>query len=229
MKIYVVIDTISVKNNLLSLHGMSLLIETKEAGLILFGIGPSYDVLVHNLTNIGFSLKDINFIIIPMSSRPFAGALQDILSLAFDFEIFAPPDILLSHERIKRVLRITSISRRITLLPPLGKWRKEIIMIINILKDNYALIIPCSHLGVINTINYALSFLKKFKIYSIIGGFHLSDYDVLTFNELMEIIRKLDVKKVVPLYCTSIKVRDKILKHLNLTYKCGVGLELQLP
>ena len=87
---------------------------------------------------------------------------------------------------------------------PLVKEDQALVMNI---KDKELLILTgCGHAGIINTIKYAKKVMGVRKIYSVIGGFHLSGrgYEEsipLTIAEL----KREDPRYIVPCHCTGWK------------------------
>ena len=128
---------------------------------------------------------------------------------------------------VTRVHRTVQLLDCCLVLPPLGP-RGELVLAVNTY-SGLVVVIPCSHVGLLRTIKHVISQLKVKEIYGIVGGFHLSVFDVLTFNDLKSLSRKLNVEVIIPLYCTGFKARDKVLKLLkgNYIHSLGAGCGLE--
>lgn len=93
---------------------------------------------------------------------------------------------------------------------PLVKDDQALVMNI---KDRGLLILTgCGHAGIINTIKYAKKVTGVRKIYSVLGGFHLSGQGYeesipLTIAEL----KRVDPRYIVPCHCTGWKAAYEIL------------------
>lgn len=96
---------------------------------------------------------------------------------------------------------------------PLVKDDQALVMNI---KDNGLLILTgCGHAGIINTIKYAKEVTGVRKIYSVLGGFHLSGQGYeesipLTIAEL----KREDPRYIVPCHCTGWKAAYEIVNTM---------------
>ncbi len=61
----------------------------------------------------------------------------------------------------------------------------------------------CSHSGVVNTLDYALSLSGESKIRAVIGGFHLIDASRDRMDRTIAALRRLEPALVVPCHCTG--------------------------
>jgi len=62
----------------------------------------------------------------------------------------------------------------------------------------------CSHAGIINCINHALSKFPNRKIHTLVAGMHLSNATDKRISQTIESLKKLDIKYIYPLHCTGI-------------------------
>jgi len=236
LRLHVVIDRESFREDLIPVHGLSLLLEIECQGAllkVLFGLGPSYSALTNNLTNLGYSLSDVDVVVLPMNSKALIGSLKEAVKDLLNIMIIASPNVAIPSSLLDNTVRVASsvpLTSCSLVLPPLGS-RGELILAINT-KQGLVLIVPCSHVGLSSIIRHVVNRLKVRSIYGIIGGLHLSVYDVLTFKELETLIDTFNIKIIIPLYCTGIKARDKVLKLLEESYiyspELGCGLEYRL-
>jgi 7,8-dihydropterin-6-yl-methyl-4-(beta-D-ribofuranosyl)aminobenzene 5'-phosphate synthase len=96
---------------------------------------------------------------------------------------------------------------------PLIKDDQAIVLIV---KDKGLVIITgCGHAGIINTLNYAKELTGEDRIYSVLGGMHLSGglFEPIiprTINELEE----LKPKFVVPCHCSGLKAMSEIARKI---------------
>jgi 7,8-dihydropterin-6-yl-methyl-4-(beta-D-ribofuranosyl)aminobenzene 5'-phosphate synthase len=96
---------------------------------------------------------------------------------------------------------------------PLVKDDQALIM--NIKDKGLIILTACGHAGIVNTINYAKEVTGIKKIYSVIGGFHLSGQEYeesipLTIAEL----KKQDPQYIIPCHCTGWKAANEIINTM---------------
>src|SRR5918995_502777 len=92
---------------------------------------------------------------------------------------------------------------------PLIKDDQAIILTV---KDKGLLIITgCGHAGIINTLNYAKELTGEDRIYSVLGGMHLSGgiFEPI-IPRTMEELERLKPKFVVPCHCSGLKAMTEI-------------------
>ncbi len=88
-------------------------------------------------------------------------------------------------------------------------------LIMNIKNKGLIILTGCGHAGIINTIKYAKKVTGVRKIYSVIGGFHLSGegYEEsipLTIAEL----KRVNPRFIVPCHCTGWKAANEIINRM---------------
>ncbi len=96
---------------------------------------------------------------------------------------------------------------------PLIKDDQAIIMKV---KDKGLVIITgCGHAGIINTLNYAKELTGEDRIYSVIGGMHLSGglFEPIIHTTVEE-LEKVKPKFVVPCHCSGLKAITEIARKM---------------
>jgi 7,8-dihydropterin-6-yl-methyl-4-(beta-D-ribofuranosyl)aminobenzene 5'-phosphate synthase len=93
---------------------------------------------------------------------------------------------------------------------PLVKDDQALIM--NVKGKGLIILSGCGHAGIINTINYAKEITGIKKIYSVIGGFHLSGegYEESISLTIAELKRQ-DPQYIIPCHCTGWKAANEII------------------
>ena len=86
----------------------------------------------------------------------------------------------------------------------------------------FSIITGCSHSGICNIVEYSQKLLKTTKIESIIGGFHLIDTPQCKMDEILEYLKKQNIKDLYPCHCTDFNARMELSQNLN-TKNIGVG------
>ena len=96
---------------------------------------------------------------------------------------------------------------------PLIKDDQAIILTV---KDKGLVIITgCGHAGIINTLNYAKQLTGEDRIYSVLGGMHLSGgvFEPI-IPRTMEELERLKPKFVVPCHCSGLKAMTEIARKM---------------
>jgi 7,8-dihydropterin-6-yl-methyl-4-(beta-D-ribofuranosyl)aminobenzene 5'-phosphate synthase len=96
---------------------------------------------------------------------------------------------------------------------PLIKDDQAIILIV---KDKGLVIITgCGHAGIINTLNYAKELTGEDRIYSVLGGMHLSGrlFEPI-IPRTVEELERLKPKFVVPCHCSGLKAMTEIARKM---------------
>jgi 7,8-dihydropterin-6-yl-methyl-4-(beta-D-ribofuranosyl)aminobenzene 5'-phosphate synthase len=84
-------------------------------------------------------------------------------------------------------------------------------LLINIKNKGLVIIIGCGHPGVINIIRHAMKITGIKKIYSIIGGMHLVNYDNRKIKIIVKELSKIDFSTIYPCHCTGTKAINQLL------------------
>ncbi len=74
------------------------------------------------------------------------------------------------------------------------------------------IITGCSHSGICNIIDYAKSITNEEKIYSVIGGLHLTDVYENVLRKTIEYLKKEGIERFVPLHCVDEKALEQFGK-----------------
>lgn len=82
----------------------------------------------------------------------------------------------------------------------------------------------CSHAGICNIIEYAVSIFKK-PVLGVIGGFHLKNVDERVYKTI-EFFKEYNIKNIYPSHCTSFEVKSAINDEIKIGV-AGVGLKLE--
>ena len=100
---------------------------------------------------------------------------------------------------------------------PLIKDDQAIILTV---KDKGLVIITgCGHAGIINTLNYAKELTGEDRIYSVLGGMHLSGglFEPIIPTTVEE-LEKVKPKFVVPCHCSGLKATTEIARRMPSTF-----------
>ncbi|OYT63063.1 MAG: hypothetical protein B6U69_00125 [Thermofilum sp. ex4484_15] len=240
VKVKVLIDDRSLKyTNLLPAHGLSIYFEIKGKGeteRVLFDVGPSFKILLHNAIKLGVNLGKLDYIFISNWKKPHAASLDELSTKCSPKMVYSPPlteSLTLYRPKDLKNLRIiesinpTKLSAYVYSTGVRGtKWFKEHAMVIKFRDSSSLIAIGCAAYGFEGLLEGALSISRKPK--ALIGGLHLSARDYIGLKNLRHYIKRLNLKYLIPLHCTSPFIRRKIIMPRDLVTECGVGLEFTL-
>ena len=98
-------------------------------------------------------------------------------------------------------------------------------IILNVKDKGLVIITGCGHAGIINTLNYAKELTGEDRIYSVVGGMHLSGglFEPI-IPRTVEELEKLKPKHVVPCHCSGLKAVTEIARKMPDAFiQNGVG------
>ncbi len=215
MKLIVVYDNSSLREDLKPDWGFSCLIETKgkDTLKILFDTGYKSSILFSNMEKLGINPKTINVIVISHSHIDHTGGLADLLKINPYVTLYIPNSfsVKVGGVNVVKVKTPTQITENVYVL---GEFMDiEQSLLIKTVKG-LILVTGCSHPGLENIVSEASKFGK---VYGVIGGFHgFRNYRILE-----------KISLICPCHCTVNK--EEIAKIFPEKYeKCGVGKVLEI-
>ncbi|NPA70630.1 MAG: MBL fold metallo-hydrolase [Crenarchaeota archaeon] len=87
-------------------------------------------------------------------------------------------------------------------------------LIINVRDKGLVILTGCGHSGILNIIEYATSVTGVRKIYAVIGGLHQERESPDRIRELCQILKKKDIKLIMPLHCTGLRALHIFLSEI---------------
>ncbi len=91
------------------------------------------------------------------------------------------------------------------------------------------LLLGCGHAGAINTIEHAKALTGTDEVYCVIGGFHLIGPGEAKIERTIAELRRLKVRKVVPLHCTGFEGIKRISSGMPDEFEyCTVGCRVDI-
>ena len=274
-KVTVLVDNLVRRQKLWGEHGMSLLVEA-GGRRILFDTGQSGELLVHNSTELGLNLKDIDLVVLSHGHYDHTGGLPSLLNEVKHVNLYAHPEVFekkyvksednevrevgspLTKEallaqgtklhlddepvwledgivvsgEIPRTNDFEDISQEF-LIRRDGDWATDLLpddrsMGIRTSKG-LIIILGCSHVGAINTIQHIQELTETRAVYAVIGGMHLDKAGVRRIHRTVEVFTELGVEKVIPLHCTGFRACAEIARLLGEKFMLGsVGFSFEV-
>lgn len=196
MKITIIYDNESCKENLKSDWGFSCLAEMENIPGILFDTGASGSILLSNMKELNIEPNSIPKVFISHNHWDHVGGLSDFLKVNKSAKIYVPGSY--KYSGTKEVIGIKKPLEIQTNVFSTGELKGiEQSMAVKTEKG-IAVIAGCSHPGVGNILKAASKFGK---VYALIGGLH-------GFNEF-ELLKELEL--ICPCHCTQYKSEIKEL------------------
>lgn len=88
-------------------------------------------------------------------------------------------------------------------------------------KKGLVVISGCGHAGIINTIEQAIELSGINEVYCVIGGFHLIGPGESNIEKTIKELKRLNVKKVLPIHCTGFEGIKKISIEMPEEFEYG--------
>jgi 7,8-dihydropterin-6-yl-methyl-4-(beta-D-ribofuranosyl)aminobenzene 5'-phosphate synthase len=196
MKITIIYDNESCREDLKSDWGFSCLAEMEDIPGILFDTGASGSILLSNMQNLDIEPKSIPKVFISHNHWDHVGGLSDFLKVNKSAKIYVPGSY--KYSGINEVIGIKKPLEIQANVFSTGELKEiEQSMAIKTEKG-MAVIAGCSHPGVGNILKAASKFGK---VYALIGGLH-------GFNEF-DLLKELEL--ICPCHCTQYKSEIKEL------------------
>ncbi len=89
--------------------------------------------------------------------------------------------------------------------------------------NGLAIIAGCSHAGIINTIEQAVRISGINEVYCVIGGFHLIGPGEGKSGRTISELKRLNVKKVVPIHCTGFEAIKRMSVEMAPEFEYGTA------
>lgn len=234
VKITVVFDNKTVNKDYEAGYGFACVIE-KNGKKILFDTGCCGKTLLANMKKLGIKPKDIDAIVLSHSHWDHTGGLFDLLKVNSNVTVYVLPsfskkfkqEIKNNGAKIKENAGYTEIIKGVFTTGELGNKIKEQSVIIDT-NDGAVLITGCAHPGIVNIVKSADASHKQ-NISVIIGGLHLMEKTAAQTDRIITSLKKLGIKKIVPLHCTGNRQSRMIIKEFGAgDKKTGAGSKINI-
>ena len=215
--------------------GLSILIETKDAK-ILFDTGQSYSGLRDNSLALNKDLSQIDFVVISHEHWDHVGGLTYIEEVNPNVTVYVPNHldsqlfntINESDLNVIKISDTTIIQQGIAIIGEIFGPPYEQALVVNIEDVGLVGIVGCSHPGVENLIEKAITDLG-INAYMVMGGFHLASASEETIQNTIDRLVTLNVKKIYPIHCSGDLFRQYMKDNYPLNYGLAqVGFQMKI-
>jgi len=237
MNIKILFDKLSSDKNLRTGWGVSFLID----GRMLFDTGERGDFLINNMQAMGVDIKEIESVIISHNHHDHTGGLMDILKKNSAINVYACPgfgnefdeSVHISGARLIQIHDFTEIFRNTFVTGEMqseykGRYMPEQALAVKT-KNGVSIITGCAHPGIIKIVNKVKENLPDEKLYLVMGGFHLRDFESSAVKNIVKEFKDLGVIKAAPTHCsgsTAERIFKKIYSDNFIEIKVGMDIEV---
>jgi len=217
-EIHIVYDSATKNQDLLTDWGFAAVVE-RNGLKILVDTGWKKNIFKHNMSKLGYSPKDIDYVVISHWHPDHYGSLEYLLSENPFIQAYLPTDFKNTNPnypkdwKIKTVKSHEKIAEGIYVLqtnPSFKRFKiKEELTLAIKTKEGPALISGCFHTGWPGMINKARELSSK-KVYLIVGGGRFIDKSDGELNQLAEKLKTMGLQNVGLSHCASGTLSDSI-------------------
>jgi 7,8-dihydropterin-6-yl-methyl-4-(beta-D-ribofuranosyl)aminobenzene 5'-phosphate synthase len=230
VRLVVLVDNNPYKEGLETAWGLAVYLETHETKL-LFDTGPDPSVLERNAEKLGIDLRKIDFIVISHPHGDHTGGLELFSSIKPGLRVYIPTDQSLKNYVQSlglvpiQVNSTVEVAKGIFVVKPLYGPPVEEALAVKTSKG-LAILVGCSHPGVVNLVNQAVRDLG-IKPYLVLGGFHMFGASLQDVKEVASRLVEMGAEKIYPIHCSGDTPRNYLANSYRDKYgDGGVGLEI---
>ena len=226
--IKIVFDNYLYQDDLENAWGFSAFITYKNHN-VLFDTGAVGRILLDNMAKMAISPKEVQNVVLSHDHNDHTAGLQEILSKGANPRLYIPPSFSRSFKdqyqnklEVIEVVPGLSITERISTTGEITGSPPEQALVIDTTKG-LVVITGCAHPGVDKIAREAKRLFKE-DIYLVLGGFHLGNASSYQVDQIINELKRLNVKQVAPCHCTG----DQAIKRFKEAFgedfiQVGVG------
>ena len=211
MKIKVLFDKDTLKNNLRTGWGVSFLVD----GKILFDTGEKGEWLLENMRILGVDINEIEAVVISHDHWDHWGGLWDLLKCKKGMRVYICPNFsrefkdkanklganVIEAEKLTQILPNIFSTGEITGAYHGTSMPEQAVLLKT--ANGITVITGCAHPGILKIVEKAKIKFPHEPVYLVLGGFHLMESDNRTTEIVVEGFKKMGIKKVGPTHCTG--------------------------
>jgi len=211
MRVRILFDKIAEVKKLHTGWGVSFLVDNK----ILFDTGENGSWLMENMKILKVDIDNIETVVISHDHWDHTGGLWELLKKRKGLTVYGCPNFSVEFKdkvkklkgKLKETKKITEISKDIFVTGEIaGEYKGEYMpeqALATRTGKGLTIITGCSHPGIIKIIEKVKKDFSNEKISLVFGGFHLMDKDKRIIEVIVEIFKKMKIKKAGPTHCSG--------------------------
>jgi 7,8-dihydropterin-6-yl-methyl-4-(beta-D-ribofuranosyl)aminobenzene 5'-phosphate synthase len=213
-----------------ALWGLSILIETDNS-TVLIDTGQSYSVLRGNSLALNKDLSEVDFVVISHEHWDHIGGLSYVEEVNPGVTVYVPSlmdtttfnNINQSNLNVIRINETTIVQRGFAIIGELYGPPYEQALAVNIKDVELVSFMGCSHPGVDNIIEKAITDLG-YETYMVIGGFHMGSATEQQIEDTIGRLIELGVNRIFPIHCSGDAIRQYMAEYYPQQYgQANVG------
>ncbi|MCP4651880.1 MAG: MBL fold metallo-hydrolase [Candidatus Omnitrophica bacterium] len=237
MEIKIVFNNDVINDSFSNGWGFSCLVDKR----ILFDTGEKGEYLLNNMSRLGIDVANIEAVVISHDHWDHTGGLSRILELnkgikvygcfgfsqGFKEKVKKDGGMLCEPEGFIKIAEGIYVTEEIT-----GRYKGDYIAeqaLVVKTERGVAIVVGCSHPGVLRIIDKVKEKLPDEKIHMILGGFHMMDMNKREIGIIAEKLKSAGVENVGPAHCTGYDAQvifQKVYGDKCLSIKAGQIFEV---
>ncbi|RLE56041.1 MAG: hypothetical protein DRJ40_06435 [Thermoprotei archaeon] len=210
-KLVVLVDDEYCRGFTVPCSGLSLYLELDDEKLLV-DTGPLHSVLTWNSTVLSAEVHQVKKVLVTCPLLKHMGSLPKLLKELGELEVYTPMNYISTTLRGVRHLvagtsRVDTRIHAYTVLKPYP----ETVYVVHLPKLDLV-IVGCSRVYLPTLLRGIEEVLENRPL--VIGGFHVR-FNEYCIRDIVTSLRKLGAVAVIPLHCTSRKVREYLIKKVN--------------
>jgi 7,8-dihydropterin-6-yl-methyl-4-(beta-D-ribofuranosyl)aminobenzene 5'-phosphate synthase len=234
LRLTIVYDSLAGDPQLRTDFGFAALVEYGSHTL-LFDTGGTGSVLIDNLRQLNVEPRAIEVVIISHEHSDHTGGLQALLDTGARPTVYVPSSFSMPFkQQVSNQTKLVEVTDAVEIVPGVHTTRAidsspvEQALVVET-RDGSVVITGCAHPGVIEMIRQAQAVVPG-KIAYLIGGFHLSNFEMGVLPPVISAVHQLDVEKVLPAHCTGYNATALFRKEYGENFvEPGVGKMIDIP